>query len=152
MNSWKIYFLFFTFSQIDIDFLSHKVHVMPHQKSGTWAVWSGSTFSFIPVLHSFATRCPTFNFCAISRHLCWYAFVNSRKIFPRFILCSFDFSFLIIYFYTLRLFYCKEFRRQSGISIKMVDQDSIWRFEVKHACFWWWLILIVSGTPGKKST
>lgn len=109
-------------------------------------------FSFIPVLHSFATRCPNFNFCAISRHLCWYAFVNSRKIFPHFILCSFYFSFLIIYFYTLRLFCCKEFRHQSGISIKIVDQDSIRRSEVKHASFWWWLILIVSDTPGKKST
>lgn len=72
MNSRKIYFLFFYLFPDRYWLSSHKVHVMPHQNSGTWAAWSGSTFSFILVPHCFATRCPNFHFCAISRHLCWW--------------------------------------------------------------------------------
>lgn len=34
----NLFFCSFTFSQIDIDFLSHKVCVTPHQNSGMWAV------------------------------------------------------------------------------------------------------------------
>lgn len=80
MNSRKFCFLFFQLSP-DAYWLSHEVSVTPHQHSGMWTIWSGSAFSFILVCHSFAARSPNFDFCAISRHLCWHAFMNSRRFF-----------------------------------------------------------------------
>lgn len=74
-------FCSFNFPQMHIGFLSHEVSVTPHQHSGMWTIWSGSAFSFILVCHSFAARSPNFDFCAISRHLCWHAFMNSRRFF-----------------------------------------------------------------------
>lgn len=150
----KFVFCSFNISQIDTDFLSHKVSVTPHQHAGMWTGWSGWSFSFILLPHSFATMSANLNFCAVSRCLCWYIFVNSKKFFH-----TSSFGLLIFYFDHIspRLLHCEKIwtpKWNLNKNGRSRFNKGIWSHEssVKHVYFWWWLILAVNNTPWEKDT